>query len=164
MFGDRFCCHEWEQGCHWYLRMLTILQCTEQPHNKAQNINSAKVIKTGIQMAKEKFRLSVSSLLKSFLPHGNMQSDYIVPLQKSFWLPYLSAQKMLLRAHLLLYCTYFSTLIYFCPIDPFFWLPQATLFPDSLCLKGCYLPHKQQLSFVNDNSSLFKIQSKLSFP
>lgn len=148
MFGDRLCCHEWEQGCHWYLRMLTMLQCTEQPHNKAQNINSAKVGKTRIQMAQEKFRLSVSSLLRSFLP----------PWKYAVWL-HRSSSKVFLTSHTFQHrrCSWSSTtplmhlLLYshlLLPNRSFFSLPQATPFPDSLCLRGHYLPHKQQSSFV----------------
>lgn len=133
-----------------------MLQCTVQPHNKAQKVNSAKVIETRIQKAEKKFRLSVRALLKSFLSPWKYASWLCHSSSKFFLTSHLSAHKMLQDL------TYFSILIYYCPIDPFFWQKQATLFPDSLCLKDCYSPNKQQSSFV-EVTPFFKIQPKLYF-
>lgn len=114
----------------------------------AQNINNAEAVKPWPKenedsKAEHKFRRPVRPLLKSFLSPWKQSVGLNRSSSKCFFdFPSLSAHKILLEL------THVSTLIYYYPTNPFFWPKQATLFPDTLCLTGCYPPNKQGSSFV----------------
>lgn len=104
-------------GCYWYLGILNILQGAGQPPN-SKRLSSSKCKYTGVVkpwlkkqgFERRKTRFSFRSLQNCFSPHGNTQSDCIIPFQNN-WLPTSFDKKdhprpsrpyLLLCSHLLL--------------------------------------------------------------